>query len=186
MRRIWEVSRRRFIGMLGLAGASGVTGPLGSMAAAPPDEGLAPGMKVLTARQAATLEAIAEQIIPADSDPGARQTGAVNYIDAVLAGYQSEKAPLYAAGLQGTDETSQLLFGHNFVDLEFDQQTAVLKAMEEGSAPGETWKAFSSQEFFAAVWNHILEDFYGPSKQGGANKFASWKMVGFPEHSGTM
>jgi gluconate 2-dehydrogenase gamma chain len=156
------------------------------MAAAPPAEEPAPGMKVLTARQMATLAAIAEQIIPADADPGARQSGAVNYIDGVLAGYQSDKFPLYAAGLQGTDETSQLIFGQNFLELEFDQQTSVLKSMEDGSAQGETWKAVSSQEFFATVWSHTLEGFYGPPRDGGNKNYVSWKMIGFPEHSGTM
>lgn len=143
-------------------------------------------MKVLTARQVATLGAIAEQLVPADSDPGAREAGAVNYVDGVLSGYQAERVALYDAGLQGTDETSQLMFGRNFADLQFDQQTRVLKAMEDGSAQGETWKAVSSREFFALVWNHVLEGFYGPPQHGGNRGYASWKMVGFPEHSGTL
>ena len=186
MRRNWEVSRRQFISLVGAAGASGSAVTLNCMAAVRPAAAPAPSMRVLNYRQAATLGAIAEQIVPADSGPGARQTGAVNYIDSVLSGYQREKSPLYAAGLQGADETSQLTFGRDFVDLDFDRQTGILKEMENGSAQGEIWKTVLSQEFFAMVWNHTLEAFYGPSDQGGDKNYASWKMMGFPEHSGTM
>jgi gluconate 2-dehydrogenase gamma chain len=189
MGKAWDVSRRHFLGLLGMAGFSTATTPLSSVTASRPDDSArvpATGMKILTARQVATLEAVAEQIIPRDSDPGAKEAGAVNYIDGVLAGYQSERQPLYAAGIEGIDETSQLIFGRNFVDLEFNQQTRVLKSLEDGSAQGEIWKSVSSQEFFALVWNHVLEGFYGPPSHGGNKDYASWKMVGFPEHSGTM
>ncbi len=187
MRNILELTRRRFLSMLAAVGLA--------RAASPPASTAKPlnlvqisssGYQALDAHQAATLGAIADQIVPPDQDPGGREAGAVTYIDRVLSGEQREKRALYSAGLEGTDQTSQLNFGHDFVDLSFEQQTSVLKAIEQGQAQGEIWRAVSSGDFFALVWNHVLEGFYGPPEHGGNRNFASWKMVGFPEHSGTM
>lgn len=66
-----------------------------------------------------------------------------------LAGYQSEKLPLYTAGLDGVDQTSQLSYGRKFVGLSFDQQTSVLQSLEQGTAQGEIWRRASCQDFFA-------------------------------------
>lgn len=185
MQRVWDVSRRKFLRLLGATGLLGASEPIAS-ALVTPAAARTSGYKVLRPAQVAALEAIAEQIIPADQEPGAREAGVVHYLDNVLAGYQSEKLPLYAAGLEGTEQTSHLLFGRDFVKLSFDQQTTVLKSLEQGTAQGEVWRSVSSQEFFAMVWGHVLEGFYGPPEQGGNKNYASWKMVGFPEHSGRM
>lgn len=184
MHRVWNVSRRKFLELLGATGWFSAGGPL--VQASTPAQAAAPGYKVLKPAQVATLETLAEQIIPADHDPGAREAGTVHYIDNVLAGDQSEKLPLYAAGLEGVSQTSQLFYGRDFTRLSFDQQTAVLKSLEQGTAQGEVWRSVSSQEFFAMVWGHVFKGFYGSPEHGGNKGYASWKMVGFPEHSGTM
>ena len=110
----------------------------------------------------------------------------VNYIDNILGGEQRDKLALYIAGLKGTDETSSLMFGRAFTQLEAQEQEKVLKQMELRLARGPAWQDISSAEFFATVWNHALEGFYGPPQHGGNKDYLSWKMVGFPEHSGTM
>lgn len=176
MRKIWEVSRRRFLALLA-AGGLRVTAASG-VPATP-----ASGFRVLDTRQVEALEAITEQIIPADTDPGARETGVVRYIDRVLAGEQREKRALYAAGLAGANETSAAMFGRDFVKLTFDQQTMVLKAIERGEVKGESWKQVSGAQFFSMIWTHTLEGFYGPPSHGGNKNHASWKMIGYPiEH----
>ena len=205
MQSLLAVSRRKFLGLLSAAGLFRATEPLAaevSTAAVRP----ATGYKALTPSQVARLEAIAEQIIPQDQDPGAREAGVVHYIDNILAmnpshehpprvpnpglvtlaGYQSEKLPLYVAGLEGVDQTSKLTYGRKFVELPFDQQTSVLKSLEQGTAQGEAWRSVSSRDFFAMVWGHVLEGFYGPPDDGGNRNYVSWKMVGYPEHTGTM
>ena len=178
MKNIWDLSRRRFLWLLSAVGLMRAVPPLASAEAEKP----ALGYRVLTRHQVATLEAIAEQIIPADSDPGARDVGAVVYIDRVLSGEQRSRLPLYTASLAGADETSQAMFQKRFVALAFDQQTAVLKAIESGKSPGAAWKKVSSAQFFSTVWLHVLEGFYGSPSHGGNKNYASWKMVGFPEH----
>lgn len=179
MRSMWELSRRRFLALLSLLGL--LRASPGS--AAPPPPRPANGYRVLTEHQVKVLEAIAEQIIPTDQDPGARDAGAVNYIDRVLSGEQQKRLPLYIAGIQGIDETSRALFGQAFLELAFDQQTEVLKVLEAGTATGENWTKVSSAKFFSTVWNHVLEGFYGPPDHGGNKDYVSWKMVGYPEHS---
>jgi gluconate 2-dehydrogenase gamma chain len=181
---VWNVSRRKFLELLGATGWFSTGGAL--VQATTPGQAAAPGYKVLSPAQVATLEAMAEQIIPADQDPSAREAGAVHYIDNVLASEQSERLALYAVGLEGTDQTSQLLYGLDFAKVSFDEQTVVLNSLEQGTAPGEVWRIVSSQEFFALAWGHVLEGFYGSPEHGGNKNYVSWEMVGFPEHSGTM
>jgi len=181
VRKIWEISRRRFLGLLGVLGLLRAVPQIEGKAQRPPSTP-APGYKVLTSHQVETLGAIADQIIPPDQDLGARDAGAVRYIDGVLAGDQKGKRPLYAAGIAGIDESSRKMFGKEFIKLEFDAQTQVLKAIEQGNAQGDTWKKQSRQQFFFTVWQHVLEGFYGPPEHGGNKDYVSWKMVGFPHH----
>lgn len=179
MHKIWEISRRRYLELLG---ALGLFGAVPQTEGAAQKASLAPGYKVLTSHQVATLGAIADQLIPPDQDPGARDAGAVFYIDRVLAGEQKDKRPLYSSGLVGVDETSRKSFGKEFIKLDFEQQTQILKAIEQGKADGEIWKKQSSSQFFSVVWQHVLEGFYGPPEHGGNKDYVSWKMVGFPPH----
>jgi gluconate 2-dehydrogenase gamma chain len=189
----YQLSRRKF---LGLAGASGLP------ALAPPPRASEHGgedsqgagvftqpeptshQPVFAAHQTATLGALAEQIIPADADPGAREAGVLHYIDRILRGDQASKRPLYAAGLEGVDQTSRLIFDKDFIHLSFQEQTDIVKAIEHGECPGEIWKTVSSEQFFRMLWNHVLEGFYGPPEEGGNKNHVGWKMIGFPEHSG--
>lgn len=139
---------------------------------------------VFAAHQTETLSALAEQIIPADEYPGAYEADVLNYINRILAGGQAPKRPLYVAGLEGVDQTSRLMFNKDFIQLTFEKQTDALKTIEHGECPGEIWKTISSQQFFRMLWNHVLEGFYGPPEEGGNRNYVSWKMIGFPEHSG--
>jgi len=195
MGRPGEPSRRKFLELVGALGLPSVGLPAGSpqqggelsQGSGGSDPSISkPEHLVLTTHQTEILEALAEQIVPMDADPGARDVGVVKYIKSVLAGDQASKQPLYAAGLEGVDQTSRLMFGRDFVRLSFQEQTSVLKAIEKGEGPAEIWKTVSSQQFFLTLWNHVLEGFYGPPEQGGNRNYASWKMLGFPEHSGTM
>jgi gluconate 2-dehydrogenase gamma chain len=185
-----RASRRRFIQLAGIVGASCADPALLDAADQPTHTHHATGKtspessdgtyKALNPHQVAVLEAIADEIIPQDADPGGREAGVVRYIDHVLSGEQSAKMPLYEAGIAGCDQTSKLLFNSEFAQLKPQQQSAVLTSLESGGAPGEIWNTVSSRGFFSLVWNHVLEGFYGPPEHGGNKEHASWKMVGFP------
>lgn len=136
--------------------------------------------RFLTIEEAKTLEAICEQIVPADQDPGAAQAGVVNFIDRQLVGHLKRHQKAYREGLIGVDQTSQALHGSKFVDLPAAKQLAVLTALDRGEAAGEVWKRRSAKAFFELVVNHTMQGFYGDPRHGGNRDGVSWKMLGVP------
>src|SRR5512140_1592115 len=64
--------------------------------------------------EARTLEAVCEQIVPADTDPGALQAGVAHYIDRQLMGFLRQHRDLYRQGLAALDETSRARHGTDF------------------------------------------------------------------------
>jgi len=183
--RISQLPRRHFFQLWAVLGLQGFFRPPVEICAACPGP-VIPDSLALSPVQVATLRAIAEQLIPRDQDPGAQEAGVIDYISKLLGDEQADKLPLYVGGLIGTDETSLLMFSRSFVQLTATEQENVLKAIESGRAEGTTWQTIPSETFFATVWNHVLESFYGTPAHGGNKNYASWKMMGFPEHSGAM
>jgi len=132
---------------------------------------LAPGCKVFTVSQAQTVEAVAEQIIPADDHPGAKDAGVLFYIDRSLAGDLRRFRKRYESGLILVEQTSRAAYGKPFTELKWEQQTSVLQKLE--SDPGE------GGEFFRLIRQHTMEGYYGDAKYGGNRDYVSWKMLGF-------
>ena len=187
--------RRLFVKMAAF-GLLGKTGKLYFLAHAQENVGeLADGCKYLNVSQARTLEAIADQIIPADDFPGGKEAGVLYFIDNALTGWRSEDRWDYVAGLEGVDESSQIVFGNKFSDLKSDQQIKVLETLERGEARGEIWRRFqvaegreagsSSQRFFSLVVRHTMQGYYADPKYGGNKDSKSWTMIGYvgaPRH----
>ena len=157
-----RLRRRTFLG----AGASAVAaGSLISCAG-----GSAAGeWRFFTAAEARTVDAICEQLIPADRDPGAKQAGVVNYIDIQLTKAFRRHRAAYRQGLAGVDAASRAKFGQDFVDLSPERQRDVLTAIEQ-----------NSRAFFDLVLTHTRQGFYGDPRHGGNRGMASWKMIGLP------
>ena len=64
------------------------------------DEGGAPPkLAFFTAEQAAEIEAIADQIIPTDDTPGAREARCLYFIDRALTTFAKKSQPVYTQGL---------------------------------------------------------------------------------------
>src|SRR3954454_21299547 len=85
----------------------------------------ASSLQVLSAQEGAIVEALCDQIVPADDAPGARQAGVLYYIDRQLAGPLARYAPRYHSGLPA------------FLDLPnlpFEEQTAFLRGLKGESA----------------------------------------------------
>ncbi len=134
--------------------------------------------RFFTEAEAATVSAICEQIIPADQDPGAISAGVPNFIDKQLAGTYRRHQQIYRAGLVGIQETSEAMFGGRFETLTWDNQTAVLKALESDKAKGHTWASQSSRAFFQLIRDHTMQGFYGSPRHGGNRDYVSYKMLG--------
>jgi gluconate 2-dehydrogenase gamma chain len=127
------------------------------------------GWRFFSAAEAQTVEAICEQIIPADRDAGARQAGVVNYIDIQLTRHFKRYQKTYRQGIAAVDRASRAKFGKRFAELAADQQSEALIEVEE-----------NSRAFFDLILAHTRQGFYGDPRHGGNRGMASWKMVGLP------
>jgi gluconate 2-dehydrogenase gamma chain len=131
-----------------------------------------------TPDEARLVEALSEQIIPADKDPGAKDAGVVFFIDRQLVGPYKRWQTAYRTGLRALQETCRKQFGKPFEALAWNDQTKVLASLEAGRAPNEIWKSPTCGEFFNLVLEHTMQGFYGSPTHGGNRDYASFKMLG--------
>ena len=158
--------------------------------------------------EARTVDALAARVIPGDAgDPGAREAGAVVYIDRSLAGAYQDLQTLYQSGLRELDQLSRERHGAPFAELSESQQDAVLTEIdvvaeqlptEHGAEPGESPTVADARQarlsyLFAVVREHVLQGFFCDPVYGGNRDTVGWKLVGFPgahwgytEHQGEL
>ena len=94
--------------------------------------GRPPAFAFFTAAQAVEVEAMAAQIIPTDSTPGAREARVVHFIDRALTTFEKARQADYVKGLDElAAQTKQLVpTAPRFSALTSEQQIQVLTAME--------------------------------------------------------
>jgi gluconate 2-dehydrogenase gamma chain len=80
----------------------------------------------LTGEEARALDAICDQLIPADQDPGAAATGAVVFIDRQLAGPYARYRRAYREGLARAAALSRKMYGKPLHELAGEQRLAVV------------------------------------------------------------
>ena len=129
-----------------------------------------PYWRFFTAAEAATAQAVCEQIIPADKDAGATQAGVIHFLDLQLTQHYRKHQAAYRNGIAGLNADSRKRFGKPFVELSPEQQTEVLTDAESNGS-----------EFFYLIRTHALQGFYGDPRHGGNLGAASWKMLGLPD-----
>lgn len=126
-------------------------------------------LNVLTPLQARDVEAIAAQIVPSGTTPGAREAGVLYFIDHVHAGVYATQAPAFLAGLAVFQaDFAKSRPGMRFADLPDAEQVAYLKSIER--------TPFFSQMRFLTVLGLLALPSYG----GNAGKIG-WKLVGFDD-----
>jgi len=152
------MKRRRFLGGALAAAAAGTSGCRQTG-----------GHRFLTAEEALALEALCEQIIPADQDPGARDAAVIEFIDRQIVRHLRRHQRAYRAGLEAVDSLSRRRHGKPYAELSVAQQAALLPEIEKGQGA-----------FFELVVSHTLMGFYGSPRHGGNREGASWKMLGLP------
>jgi gluconate 2-dehydrogenase gamma chain len=123
----------------------------------------------LAGEEARTLDAICDQLIPADQDPGAAAAGVVVFIDRQLAGPYGRYRRAYREGLARADTLSRKMFGRALHQLPGEQRLAVVTRIEEEVRP-----------FFEMVLAHTMQGFYGSPRHGGNRDYASWRMLRVP------
>lgn len=142
-------------------------------------------LRHFTAAEARIIDAACARIVPSDeTGPGAREAGAVVYVDRQLAGpygrdawrytqgpwetdgweghgYQGEQNPreIYAEGFE--------LLGDDFADLDEDAQDERLVAIEDTL-------------FFRMLRSHAVEGTFCDPLHGGNRDLIGWQLLGFP------
>lgn len=175
------VSRREFVagatalGAVWLLACSREQAAVADSAAMPamPGEAAAPPQTLLhfSAEQATEIEAIASRIIPSDDGPGAREAGALYFIDRTLTTFASDQVPLFAQGLEALSNAVVKKHGggKRFSMLTPEQQDAALKSIEQ-------------TPFFGAMRFATIAGFLALPKYGGNKDYAGWKYLG-QEHA---
>ncbi len=158
-----SIERRKFLEM-------GLTAATAGVLASCSRTGGGPYWRFFTAAEAKTVNAICEQIIPADKDPGAAQAGVVNFIDLQLTRHYRKHQGAYRKGVAGVDAASRKRFGKPFAELAFERQTELLAEVENNGS-----------EFFDLIRTHTMQGFYGDPRHGGNRGEVSWKMLGLPD-----
>ncbi len=105
----------------------------------------------------ALVERLTDIIIPSDETPGAREAGVAEFID-LMASRDSELQRTFHEGLVWLDKHSAALHRKPFLQLDADQQTALLEplAYKKKFRVGEE----RGREFFAAVREYTIMGFY--------------------------
>lgn len=175
-----RVNRRTFGKWVAVAGsgvAAGVGGVhlLDRVGAAPKGNWL-----VLSDSEIRILEAVAEQIIPTDRDPGAKEARVTVFIDRQLAACApyAHLADKYREWLGALDAVAVQRAGKSFPDLPWSEQTKLLREAESGRINKELWKGKTPQRFFGTIIDHVKQGFYGTPAHGGNFNYVSHRMLG--------
>ncbi len=154
------LSRRRFLQVAVTVAASSAVISCGRRAGP---------WRFFTNDEAHTMEALCDQIIPADQDPGAAWAGSIYYIDSQLVGHFRKLQSDYREGLAAFEGACLSAHHTPFADLPSDQQTTFLNHLP----------AFL-QPFFDMVIAHTMQGFYGDARHNGNRDAISWRMLGIP------
>lgn len=123
------------------------------------------------------IEALCEQIVPADEFPGAKDAGVIHYIDKLLYQRFPSLKEKYEKGLAGLQRSVAGLYQKHFVSLEWEQQKSMLQQMERNELPEEYWSEISQREFFELILNHTMQGYYGSPRHGGNKDYVSYRMM---------
>ena len=125
---------------------------------------------MLTAFEAAELEAIAAQIIPTDDTPGAREAGVIYFIDRALNTFGADNLEPIREGLQEFE--SSVREEHPGVEafsaLSDDQQIEALRAIEES-------------DFFGTVRTLTIAGMFSHPSYGGNRDKVGWQLLQFDD-----
>ena len=115
---------------------------------------------------AADVAAIAGQILPSDDGPGAKEAGAIYFIDRALTTFDSDKQDAYRAGLKDLRARA----GGSFAALASGKQIELLHVIEKS-------------DFFDLVRTHTLLGFLADPSYGGNRDKIGWKHIGFDDRT---
>ncbi|MEV0384882.1 gluconate 2-dehydrogenase subunit 3 family protein [Nonomuraea sp. NPDC050643] len=131
----------------------------------------------MTPRQAATLSALVDTVVPADEYPSGTAAGVLDYLGGQFGRDLAGMRAYYAAGLDAVDAEAGQVHGTSFDLLEPARREELLRALEAGGTR-TTWP-FDAAVFVSTLVGHVMEGFYADPGNGGNRDAVSWRMIGF-------
>ncbi len=133
----------------------------------------------LSVAEASTLDALFEQLFPADENgPGASSIGVTQYLDRALSGPYAHHLETYRLGVYALDAESERRFGKPFADTDGAQQSELIGALEQNSAPN--FRVIEAKAFFELMRSHLQEGLFSDPVYGGNREKAGWRVLGHP------
>ena len=123
----------------------------------------------LTEEEALEFDAIASRIIPTDETPGAREAGAIYFIDNVLSEGREEQLAILRVGLAELQSTVAQRYNENFFHLlEEEQQDQLLTNIED-------------TEFFNTIRYLTIAGMFSMPDYGGNRDNVGYELLGFED-----
>jgi gluconate 2-dehydrogenase gamma chain len=119
---------------------------------------------------------MAERIFPTTDTPGAREAGALSYLEQALLDPYRALLPKYRRGIREVNRHARRSFGRPFPDIEEPEQDSLLADLEAGRVS----TVRNGAEFFELLRRHVLEGVFGEPIYGGNRDLIGWRVVGFP------
>jgi len=170
-----EIDRRTFflaVGSAWLAAPAAELGAAADYAVRVARGQTEPTLSALTPAEVATIEAMTAQIIPTDDTPGAREAGAVYFIDRMLGGAHKSDLPVVRTGLADLRKrvAKARAGATSFESLTADQQHAILVALEKAKSP-----------FFDLIRDATIVAMFSSPDHGGNRGKVGWSLIGFDD-----
>lgn len=132
--------------------------------------------------QAVEVDAITARIIPSDDTPGAREAGAVYFIDRALATFAADSQETYKNGLADLQDRVREMFPTvaKFSAATPEQQDEVLGSYSAppNAARRGRFRVGADQSFFETVRAHTIIAFLIDPESGGNREGVGWKVIG--------
>ena len=143
-----------------------------------------PHLQFLTPDEAKEIDAIAARIIPTDDSPGAREAGAVYFIDRALLTFASDQQKTYRDGLPDFQSHVRQQFPGvaRFSAATTEQQDAILASLDKKILTGRAARALRARqhqpEFLETVRQHTIVAFLIDPEFGANSKGVGWQLIG--------
>ena len=155
--------RREFIKLAGsIWGSTLLASQIPSIALAASQARDQGNFRTLSPSEAVELEAVAARIIPTTDTPGAREAGAIWFIDQALAGAMAGVRPVVTEGLDNLQADANKPFS----------------TLDE-TAQDELLTRYETSDFFGHIRFLTLAGTFAMPVHGGNRDYLGWQLLGF-------
>ncbi len=128
--------------------------------------------RVLSADEAAALDALTSQVFPTDDTPGAHEAGVVRFIDQALATFAAADLPLIRAGVVELDRESRRRApgARNYAEASPVIQADIVRQLDA-----------TPSIFFELVRVATIQGMFANPAYGGNRDKVGWTLIGFED-----